>query len=371
MSKIQSFQEDCIALLRERTEGREVDRRSFLAMATALGVSSALFQIRPASAAADEIVVVNWGGDAISAFTDAFVAPYNAKTEGPKAVVLGDGPSSGKIRAMVDNENVTWDLCDRNMVAAEELGREGYLEEIDYGIVDRNKVRPGHAKTWGVANYIYSHPLVFHRGLLGDRVPQSWADFFNVADFPGRRALRKHIDAMLEPALLADGVAPEDLYPLDVERALDKIRSIKEHVLFWSSGAESQQMFREREVAMGILWHTRASVLKRESGNEIDFTFNQASLWVGTWMIPRNNPAGGLVNQLIASAQDPAQQVELLKALGNGPANPAAAPLVPAELAAIDPATPANFDQQIEADIEWYAANAKEVLNKYIDMASS
>lgn len=370
MKEMQSFQQDCIELLKERTDGKTVNRRSFLAMAAAIGASSALFKLTPAHAA-DEIVVVNWGGDAIPAFMDAFVTPYNENTDGPEGVVLGDGPSSGKIRAMVDNNNTTWDLCDRNMVAAEELGRQGYLEEIDYAVVDESKVRPGHAKKWGVANYIYSHPLVFHRGLLGDKVPQTWADFFNVKDFPGRRVMRKHFEAMLEPALLADGVAPEALYPLDVDRAFDKINSIKDHLLFWSSGAESQQMLREREVSMGILWHTRATVLKNETGGEIDFTFNQASLWTGTWMIPKNNPAGKIVNNLIASAQDPAQQVELLKALGNGPANPAAAELVPAELTAVDPASPQNFDLQVEADVDWYVANATETLNRYIDMASS
>ncbi len=56
------------------------------------------------------------------------------------------------------------------------------------------------------------------------QAPKSWADFWNVKDYPGKRALRKSAKFTLEIALLADGVKREDLYtvlatPEGVERA--------------------------------------------------------------------------------------------------------------------------------------------------------
>jgi putative spermidine/putrescine transport system substrate-binding protein len=86
--------------------------------------------------------------------------------------------------------------------------------------------------------------------------------------------------------------------------------------------------------------------------------------------VPRGNPAGRDVHRFIASAQDPAGQVELFKALGNGPVNPAAAAMVPAELKPLDPGSPENYARQIPADAEWYAANSATVLNQYLEAIS-
>jgi putative spermidine/putrescine transport system substrate-binding protein len=365
------FSRDCFELLREKADGKVVSRRGFLAACAALGVSPTLFKITPAQAADKELVLVNFGGDAIKAFTAAWVEPFMAKNPGVKMVVDGSGPTSGKIKAMVESGSVTWDVVDRNLVAAVELGGQGLLDEIDYSIVDRTKVRPEHASKWGVGSYIYAYPLVYDTtAWKGSKAP-TWADFFNVKDFPGKRTLRKHIDGQLEAALIADGVDPKKLYPLDVKRALEKIRSIKDHIIFWSSGSESQQLFRNKEVVMGNLWNTRSTVLRKETEGRVDFTFNRASVWVGAWMVPKGAKGGKDTFRFMASSQDPAQQVELFKMLGNGPVNPAAAELVPQDLRAINPGSPENYAMEVPADAEWYAANSATALNQYLEMTAS
>ena len=366
---VQTFQEDCVELLREKMEGRRVDRRSFVAALGALGIVPGLFRLTPAHAATREIVVVNFGGDAVPAFTHAWADPFN-KSSDVKAVVDGSGPTSAKMKAMVESGKVTWDVVDRNLAAAVELGRQDLLEKIDYSVVDRSKVRPEHAGEWGLGSYIYTGVLAYQTDAFDGRVPRTWGDFYNLKDFPGKRTLRKYLDGQLETALLADGVAPDKLYPLDVKRALDKIKSIKQDVYFWSSGAESQQLFRDKEVTMGNLWNTRAMVAKQESKGKIDFTFNQGSAWVGAWLVPKGNPAGKDVFRFMAATQDPAGQVELFKLLGNGPVNPAATLLVPAEMRSLDPGSPENYAVQIVADPEWYATNSATVLNQYFEAIS-
>ena len=368
-SSIQTFQEDCVELLRERTEGRTVNRRAFLSTLAALGVSPALFRLTPAHAQAREIVVVNFGGDAVPAMQKAWADPFN-KTSRIKAVIDGAVPTSAKMKAMVESGKVTWSVVDRNLIAALELGRQNLLEKIDYSIVDKSKVRPEHAGEWGVGSYIYSNVLAYQVDAFGGRVPKTWADFYNLKDFPGKRTMRKHIDGQLETALLADGVAPDKLYPIDVKRALDKIKSIKKDVIFWATGAESQQLFRDREVVMGSVFNTRAMVARRESAGKVDFHFNQASAWVGAWLAPKGNPAGADGFRFMASTQEPNGQVELFKMLGNGPVNPAAAAMVPADMKALDPGSPENYKLQIPADPEWYATNSATVLNQYLEAIS-
>ena len=49
----------------------------------------------------------------------------------------------------------------------------------------------------------------------------------------------------LEEALLADGVEPKDLYPLDVDRAFRKLDQIKHYVRkWWANGSEVMQLFK-------------------------------------------------------------------------------------------------------------------------------
>lgn len=368
MSEHPSHAEDTIELLKEQAAKGAIDRRRFVQLAALIGVSAGFAS--KAFAQAKEIVLANAGGDAATAMGKVFAEPYMKSVPATKVVVDGTLPSSAKIKAMVEAKNVTWDICDRNLPAAAELGEQGLLEEIDYGIVDKSKVRPEHAGKWGCGSYIFSNVITYQADAFGGRKPMTWKDFWNVKDFPGKRGLRKHIDGQLEAALLADGVPLKDLYPLDVKRALNKIKEIKPHTIFWSSGAESQQILRDKEVSMANLWNTRASVIRRESSQKIDFHYNEAVLWVGAWIVPKGNPAGKDVFRFMASTQDPVAQVELFKMLGNGPINPAAAALVPDDLKAIDPGSPENYAKQALVAAEWYAKNSASALTAYLEAVS-
>ena len=90
---------DSVARFRDATEGRTMKRRTFLSMCAILGVSAAAARLTPAAAASDEIVLVNWGGDAVKAMKAAFVDPFLAKNPGAEVVIDGAGPATGKIKA--------------------------------------------------------------------------------------------------------------------------------------------------------------------------------------------------------------------------------------------------------------------------------
>lgn len=370
MTGPRDYARDLLELAHDRVASGQMDRRSLLALAGATGAALGFGGIAKAFAQNKEMLLVNWGGDAIGAMGKAWAEPFMKATPGWTVRLDGAGPSSGKIKAMVESGKVTWDVCDRNLPASVELGRLNLLEEIDYSIVDKAKLRPEHAGKWGVGSYLYSNVLTWDTRAFGGRKPQNWADFWNIKDFPGKRTLRRTIDGQLEAALLADGVPADKIYPIDLKRALDKIKQIKQHTVFWNSAADSQALLRDREVTMGGLFNTRAIVTKRDTNGAIDFTYNQGSVWVGAWIVPKGAPAGKDVMKFIASTQDPAGQIELFKILGNSPVNPAAAAMVPAEMRALDAGSAENYAVQIPADAEWYAANAPTALQAYLDAIS-
>ena len=284
------------------------------------------------------------------------------------------GPTAGKIRAMVESRKVTWDVCDSGPGTTLELGALGLLEEIDYGIVDRAKVTdPKFTFKWGIANYTFSFVLGYDTTKFKDDPPKSWADFWDVRKYPGKRTMwASNILGICESALLADGVPRDRIYPMDVDRALRKLKEIKPHLIGWKSGAQSEELLRTGEVVMGNVWNTRANLLNRETNGRIDWTWNQGILAPGVWVVPKGNPAGReTAMRFIASSQIPERQVTLLRLMGQGPVNPAAASLVPADLAKINPSSPENVAKQVIFDGEWYGQHQSATLERWMDLLAS
>lgn len=112
--------------------------------------------------------------------------------------------------------------------------------------MSQDKVRAVHPSDWGVGAYLYSFVLTYDVKTLKGPAPKNWKDFWNVKEFPGKRTLRNYIEGMLEAALLVDGVSRDKIYPINVDRALAKIKEIKPHTIFWTTRTESPQLFRNR-----------------------------------------------------------------------------------------------------------------------------
>ena len=351
------------------SRGNKLDRRQFLALCAALGAGSML-PGRDVWAKDKEVVVANWGGDTGKALTTAFLNPFTAET-GIKTINDGSGTPEGKIKAMVESKNVIWDVIDTGVGTIRALGDAGYLKEIDYSIVDKKKVAPDFAYKYGIANYLFSYVLAYDQTKFGGKPPTSWADFWNLKDFPGKRAMRKDIQGSLEIALMADGVPMDKIYPIDEKRAFAKLKEIKKDTIFWSSGSESQQLLREGEVTMAEMWSTRVTALAKDSNGRVTWTWNQGILCPGVWAVPKGNPGGKDAFRFIASAQDPQRQIELFKLIRGGPANPAAAQIMPADMVRFDPGHPDNAKLQLKIGYEWYGKNQIRVSDQYLDFLAS
>lgn len=361
---------DVAAILAEKFIDGAIDRRRFLQGLAALGLVTTIGADK-AAAANGELVVVNWGGLAETAFDAAWAKACQDKL-GLKMVIDGSGPTAGKLRAMVDARNVTWDVCDGSVSFAEQLGDAGYLEKIDYQIVDKSRVREEFAYEYGVCAYMFSFVMAVNKEKFGDKPPRTWQDFWNLKDFPGKRMLRGSANGVLEAALLADGVQPNDIYPIDVDRAFAKINEIKGDTIFWKSGAQSEALIRQGEVAAGLMWHNRANVVRIETNNAVEWPWEGAILSPSLWVVPKDNPAGKeMAMKFINLALEPEGQIELFKIVGMSPSNPAAADMMPAESRRYDATQPENLAVQIPINDEWYGQHGTQVQAKYLELISS
>ncbi len=367
------FEADQIEILANKARAGDISRRRFTQLAVMLmGTAAVGLRGTPVLAGPGELVFVNWGGDAITAYDTAYGAPFLAST-GITVKQDGSGPSEGAIQAQFESGKPAWDIVDADPFSAQTLGKKGMMEPIDYAVVDKAKTREGFGWEYAASSYFYSYIIAYDAKKFGDNPPKSMADFFDVEKFPGKRGMYKWGAAMWEALLLGDGVAPADLYPLDIERAHKKLAAFKDNVVaFWGGGAESQALLMNGDASMALVWSTRAKLLESDSGGNIKFTWVQGLIAPGSMAVIKGNPGGAeAAMKFIAFAQDPARQAVMFKLLGQGPANPAADALLPAEDARFNPVDPANFAQQTPLNMEWYEANYGAALDAYLAIVSA
>ncbi|MDS9469309.1 ABC transporter substrate-binding protein [Paracoccus sp. MBLB3053] len=366
------FQKDCVELLRERFEAGKISRRSMMqGLGLLLGTSALGLSAGRAAAEGKELVFVNWGGDAVTAMGEVFGEPFTKDT-GVVVKFDGSGPTEGAIAAQGESGHPTWDLVDCDPFSGQAMGKKGYMSPIDYSIVDPAKIRPGFQWEYASSTYFYSYVIAYSKEAFPEP-PTKIADFFDVEKFPGKRSMYKWGVGMWEAALLADGVAPADLYPLDLDRAHAKISAFKDNVVaFWGGGAESQTLMMDGEVTMALIWSTRAKVLHKDTEGEVTFIWDDAVVAPGSTGVLKNNPGGTeLAMQFIAASQAPDRQAGLFELLGNGPGNPAADALIPEEERAFNPVDPENFAKQIPLDMAWYEENYSAALDAYLKIISA
>jgi putative spermidine/putrescine transport system substrate-binding protein len=161
---------------------------------------------------------------------------------------------------MVGAGNVSWDLAD----VENDFGLEataGLLEPIDCDVVPCGDLQPDLLRTTGYRVPVMQLALAvaYRSDAGGGAAPASWADFFYTASFPGTRTVRRSGtgSGIIEGALIADGVEPADLYPLDVGRALAKLETIIDDIVWWMDGQACAQMLADGEAVMGLCYNGR------------------------------------------------------------------------------------------------------------------
>src|SRR4030081_417582 len=219
------------------------------------------------------LVGVNTGGDWGACQRKSFFDPFTAKT----GIKIVDGPflTDGQIKAMVQTKQYNVDVVYPSANLAIPSAGKNVLESIDYNIVNKSELASGTYTTYGTSIDIYSWALGYRTDKFGGQTPKPWADFFDIKKFPGKRALPgdNDVPAVLYGALLADGVSPDHLLPLDVNRALKKLSTIKSSIVWYATGSQGQDLLKSGEVTMGQEYANRVTSL-RDSGSPVDISWD-------------------------------------------------------------------------------------------------
>lgn len=284
---------------------RELLKRGALAGAGLAAAPAALgYAAQAASAAAEKSITltfVSFGGAYQTAQTKAWLEPFMKSH--PNIKIVQDQPVDySKIKAQVEAGNVTWDVVDVGNDFGLERNRD-ILLPIDAKVVkNANKPLPGVVNSrYRVGDMIYGVVQAYRTDKMPKgRVPQGWADFFDTQRFPGKRGLWKFVSGgLLEFALVADGVNPRKLYPLNVNRAFKKLDTIKKDIVWWNTGAQSAGLLADGEVTIGMSWNGRIFDIQKQ-GAPVKIQWNQAFQTQDFLVVPKGTRHPREAMQLIA-----------------------------------------------------------------------
>ena len=339
---------------------------ALLVAATALSGNAAL---------ARDLTVVSFGGALQDAQREALFKPYIAQF-GPLTDEAYNGELA-KIKAMVEAGDVTWDVVQMEAPELENACSDGTVERLDWDKLGGTKdiIPAAVMGDCGLGSILYSVVLAYDHAKLGEDGPTTWADFWNTEKWPGKRGLRKSAKFTLEIALLADGVAPDQVYevlgtPEGVERAFAKLNEIKGSIQWWESGAQPPQWLAAGDVVMSSAYNGRVSTAIKE-GQDFRIVWDGQVYTVDGWAIIKGTPNLDSAYDFLKITADPKNQAVLSTAIPYGTSNVNAPSLVSPEVLAWLPTAPDNMKGAVHQDDSFWIDNIEELNERFNNWASN
>lgn len=339
---------------------------------------------------ANKLTLVSWGGAYQKSQQRAYAEPYMEMH--PEVEIVWDESSAeavAKLRAMNEAGNITWDLVDVVASDAIRLCDEGLAMEIDHDddLAEAPDGTPA-SDDFGdlivsdcfIPQIVYSTTFGYRTDMVPDGVepPNDICDVFDLETYPGKRALEKRPINNMEWALLCDGVAKDEVYDVleteeGQERALAKLDTIKDQVIWWSAGADTPQLLADGEIFMGSTYNGRLFSVIEEQDQPVAMMWDAQVFDLDGWIVPAGLSEDRLarVMDFLKFATDTQRLADQAKYISYGPARASSAPLVGQhadlgiDMAPHMPTDPANAQNTFLYNYEFWADYRDDIDAKF------
>jgi putative spermidine/putrescine transport system substrate-binding protein len=299
--------------------------------------------------AADVLYVNTWGGAWEAAAKKHIFEPFTKET-GVEIRTISP-VSVAKLAAQTKTGAYEFDVTTLGGGDIVRANHAGIIETIDDKAAAEMDLWPGAVFQNGVASHAFATVIGYRTDKYPNGGPKSWAEFWDTKRFPGTRCLQKYAARIVPIALLADGVAIDKLYPLDVERAFKSLERIKPSIrVWWTQGPQSQQLLRGGEVDMIGIWNGRINELMDQKA-PVAIEWNQAEIDRAYWVIAKGTPRAALARKYIKTAVSAGPLAGFCKQADYGPLNPAAFKVIPESEATRMPTYPPHYKLAFEQDV--------------------
>ncbi len=327
--------------------------------------------LAPQVSAARDLMIVGFGGGYQDSAREHLFEAYEAASGVPVSDDVYNGEMA-KIYGMVQAGDVTTDII---MVEAPELLRgceDGVFARIDYSVIDASKFIDGAVHECGVGATGWGAALFYDKA-RHENGPSTFAEFWDVKTFPGKRAMRTGPKMTLEAALMADGVPASEVYtvlsaPGGVDRAFAKLDEIKEHITWWKSGAQPLQLVGSGEVDYAFAYTGRVIKANSEGAN-YSMSWNTLLYSIDYWAVVEGSPMSAEAMKMIDWITN---EKPLLSQASVWPISPANASVNQnAEVRAANPGMVLNHsDEGLFLNTEFWIANGDDLEAKFTAWAA-
>ncbi|WP_116951374.1 extracellular solute-binding protein [Jiangella endophytica] len=307
-----------------------------------------------------EIIFADYGGPTNESRQAAYFDGFQDETG---VEVVSVAIEDAIYMGMLDGEDGDYDVFQSS--AAETLTHTDNLLELPEEM--RGDLLPEELRPYVVGGFVFGIAQGWLTDTFPDGGPQTWADFFDTEAFPGTRAwpgAPGSFDASYEIALLADGVAPDDLYPLDIPRAEAKLDTIRDDLVFYQAYPEVQQLLVSGSAAIAVTVTGQYTALMN-AGEDVTIQWNEAFVVPSGFAFPAVSGNPDAVTALAGWMNDPERQADFTERTLYGPVNSEVFDHIPEDVAANVVNSPEHEDQVLHWDNQWRGENYEDLLTAY------
>jgi putative spermidine/putrescine transport system substrate-binding protein len=315
------------------------------------------------------LTVTTWPGQYGHAQRAALIEPYRNVGRVDIHANEWEGNLADLARA-VTGHAYKGDVIDFELPKAIEACRRGWLEKFDASSLPpgidgapaaQDFVTGALGDCW-VGSVAYSQAILYAKNEFTGDQPATLADFFDLAKFPGPRALKQGAKLNLEMALLADGVPPQDVYKTlnadaGVARALAKLGTLKPGLIWWRAAGEPVKLIQSGQAVFstalnGDIFDGRA--------DQPGVIWDRQLYEFDAFGVPKDDPKKDMAMDFIRYATGSAPLAQMANRISYGPARRSALPLVDRNpelnvaMRPFLPTAPANFATAFAVDDAWW-----------------
>lgn len=274
----------------------------------------------------ESLTVTMWGGGAQEAHVATVFEPW---AEEVGMTIRQDAPTDyAQLDAMIAAGDPSWGVVEVEPNYSANACADGRLELLSDEVLAAAaaaEVDPDQVTECGIPILQYTFSIAYNTDTFSDSHPTNWEEFFDVEQFPGKRGFWRYVTGgVFEAALLADGVAAADLYPLDLDRAFAKLDTIKEHIVWYDTGDEQVQLVASGEAPLVQAWNGRITQAAAE-GQPVANEYNENLISYDHVVIPAGYANAERAQEwMVWFLENPEAQSNQAVESGYGPASPLA-----------------------------------------------